>query len=218
MPNTVIQLKKSSTVSAVPSALEFGELAVNYADGKIYYKNSNSFIVEFSPGGGNYFGTVDANGTILVADTTGDILTIAPGNNITIVGDAINDKLTIGARLVQFTNTAPSNPLGGDLWFNTEANVSALFAYYVEPTSSQWVQIGGSSGGGGLTSFTQIIANGNTIYANTTTSNVTLIPTGSITISSNTQNNSIFIGSTASGTGTGAFDYGLAYAFKTQPF
>jgi hypothetical protein len=33
-----------------------------------------------------------------VADTVGDILTILPGNNITIVGDAVNDRITIGLK------------------------------------------------------------------------------------------------------------------------
>lgn len=96
MPNTVIALKKSATPSAAPAALANGELALNYADGKLYYKNTAGFIVEFAPTtSSNYFGTVNANSTLLVADTTNDILTIASGNNISIVGDAANDRLTI---------------------------------------------------------------------------------------------------------------------------
>lgn len=96
MPNTVIALKKSATPSAAPISLANGELALNYADGKLYYKNTAGFIVEFAPTtSSNYFGTVNANSTLLVADTTNDILTIAPGTNINIVGDAANDRLTI---------------------------------------------------------------------------------------------------------------------------
>ena len=94
MPNTTIQLKKSSTPSAKPTDLANGELAINFADGKLYYKNTTSSIVEISPTTLS-FGTVSANGTLLVADTTGDVVTINSGNNITIVGDAINDRLTI---------------------------------------------------------------------------------------------------------------------------
>lgn len=39
-----ITLKKSSVVAKVPTAsdLEYGELALNYADGKLYYKNSSN--------------------------------------------------------------------------------------------------------------------------------------------------------------------------------
>jgi hypothetical protein len=99
MPNTVIALKKSATALAVPTSLANGELALNYADGKIYYKNTAGFIVEFAPTtSSNYFGTVNANSTLLVADTSNDILSIAPGNNINIVGDAVNDKVTIGLK------------------------------------------------------------------------------------------------------------------------
>lgn len=44
MANT-IKLKNSGTASNVPASLEFGELGLNYADGKIYYKNSSNAIV-----------------------------------------------------------------------------------------------------------------------------------------------------------------------------
>jgi len=46
---TNIKLKKSSVVGRVPAAgdLEYGEIAINYADGKIYYKNSSNDIKSF---------------------------------------------------------------------------------------------------------------------------------------------------------------------------
>jgi hypothetical protein len=97
MPNTVIALKKSATPSSVPSDLANGELAINFADGKLFYKNTAGFIAEFS-GAVNSFGTVNANGTLVVSDTTGDVLTIVPGNNITVVGDAVNDRITVGIK------------------------------------------------------------------------------------------------------------------------
>jgi hypothetical protein len=48
MSNKII-LKKSAVASKVPtiSDLDYGELALNYADGKLYYKNSNNAIDEF---------------------------------------------------------------------------------------------------------------------------------------------------------------------------
>jgi hypothetical protein len=95
MANTVIALKKSATPSSVPSNLANGELAINYADGKLYYKAANGTIASISGNEPNYFGTVNANNTLVVADTPGDIFTIAAGKNIDIVGDAINDKLTV---------------------------------------------------------------------------------------------------------------------------
>ncbi len=95
MANTVIALKKSATPSSVPTNLANGELAINYADGKLYYRAANGTIASISGNEPNYFGTVNANNTLVVADTPGDIFTIAAGKNIDIVGDAINDKLTV---------------------------------------------------------------------------------------------------------------------------
>ena len=47
--STSIKLKKSSVAGKVPtvSDLNYGELAINYADGKIYYKNSSNQIKAF---------------------------------------------------------------------------------------------------------------------------------------------------------------------------
>ena len=50
MANT-IQIKRSGTTSQIPSSLAYGELAINYADGKLYYKNSSNNIVEFTGSG-----------------------------------------------------------------------------------------------------------------------------------------------------------------------
>jgi hypothetical protein len=50
MANT-IKIKNSGTASNVPSSLEFGELGLNYADGKLYYKNASNTIVEFGTAG-----------------------------------------------------------------------------------------------------------------------------------------------------------------------
>ena len=49
----VIKLKNSGTANSAPTSLEVGELAINYADGKIYYKNSSNVIVQFSTSSGS---------------------------------------------------------------------------------------------------------------------------------------------------------------------
>lgn len=48
MANKII-LKKSSEAAKIPttSDLDYGELAINYTDGKLYYKKSNNTIVSF---------------------------------------------------------------------------------------------------------------------------------------------------------------------------
>jgi hypothetical protein len=155
MSNTVIKLKRSGTSESSPSSLEFGELALNYADGKLFYKAANNAILQFESGGGgeDSFGTVNANGTLVVADTPGDILTLESSGGISIVGDAINDKITIGGEIIfdranlafdrantiiTTSSTAPSSPDEGNLWWDTDAGT--LFIYYNDGDSSQWVE------------------------------------------------------------------------------
>jgi hypothetical protein len=52
MSNKVL-LKKSSVLGKVPLAtdLDYGELALNYADGLLYFKNSGNTVLSFSAGG-----------------------------------------------------------------------------------------------------------------------------------------------------------------------
>ena len=49
MANT-IKIKRSSTASATPNTLDYGELAINYTDGKLFYKNNSNQITELSSG------------------------------------------------------------------------------------------------------------------------------------------------------------------------
>ncbi len=107
MANTVIKLKKSSVASHLPTAgqLEHGEIALNYADGKIFYKDPANNIQQIS-GSANTFYTVNAGGTLLVSTSPTDILTINPGNNIEITGDFLTDTLTIAANLKSVFDTA----------------------------------------------------------------------------------------------------------------
>ena len=140
MANTVIALRKSATPSAVPTSLANGEIAINYADGILYYKAANGTIASIS-GAGYNFGTVNANGTLLVSDTVGDVVGILPGNNITIVGDAINDRLTINADLTaanSWANTKLSNAtvtLAGSL--TTTGTVTANAYVYITPAGGE---------------------------------------------------------------------------------
>jgi hypothetical protein len=97
MANTVIAIKKSATPTAQPTVLANGELAINYADGKLFYKHANGTILPFNTQGGNAFGTINANGTLVVAGSSEAVVTLIPGNNISISADAINDTITIEA-------------------------------------------------------------------------------------------------------------------------
>ena len=138
MPNTVISLKKSSTPSAQPTTLANGELAINYADGKLFYKNITGNIVSFVSGT-NDFASINANGTIIVSDTIGDILTIERGNNISIIGDNINDKITISSlasgntKEIQFNNSGQFGSASGltfDIANNNLSVSNTVFAVH----------------------------------------------------------------------------------------
>lgn len=43
----VVKIKNSGTPSSVPVSLEHGEIAINYADKKLFYKDSNNSILNF---------------------------------------------------------------------------------------------------------------------------------------------------------------------------
>lgn len=48
----VIKIKNSGTALSAPSSLEYGEIAINYADQILFYKDSNNTIVSFDISGG----------------------------------------------------------------------------------------------------------------------------------------------------------------------
>lgn len=43
----IIKIKNSGITAHAPSSLEFGELAINYVDGTLFYKDSSNTIVSF---------------------------------------------------------------------------------------------------------------------------------------------------------------------------
>ena len=47
MANTIIRIRNSGVTSNTPSTLLFGELAINYADGKLFFKRANNYIQSF---------------------------------------------------------------------------------------------------------------------------------------------------------------------------
>lgn len=118
-------VKRSSVTGRAPQAseLDFGELALNFADGKLYFK--------------------DASGNLQFFTTGGEA---EPATTI--------------------STTAPSNPQAGDLWWNSED--AALYIYYTDADSSQWVvaaQGGMISTGTDLTAVSSsVVPTGNEIY------------------------------------------------------
>jgi|APGre2960657373_1045057.scaffolds.fasta_scaffold07063_2 hypothetical protein len=44
----VIKIKNSGTTTHAPTSLEHGEIAINYADGILFYKDASNTIVSFN--------------------------------------------------------------------------------------------------------------------------------------------------------------------------
>jgi hypothetical protein len=97
--NTVIQLKRSpATGNAVTSAdINYGELAINYADGVLFYRKPDDSIGEiYTP---NVYSTINVNSTLLVPTTPTKILSLQPKNYITVTGVSSNDTIIISETL-----------------------------------------------------------------------------------------------------------------------
>lgn len=110
MANTSIQLKKSGATGNVPVSLAYGELALNYADGKLYYKAANSSITYIQSGSTtDSFATINANSSLILATSPTDTLSIAAGNNITISTDTINKTIIINAESGSSTDSIARN-------------------------------------------------------------------------------------------------------------
>jgi hypothetical protein len=98
MANTTIQLKKSGVLGNVPASLGLGEIALNYADGKLYYKNASGVITYISSGATtNSFATINSNSSLILATGAADTLSFVAGNNISISTDTFNKKITISS-------------------------------------------------------------------------------------------------------------------------
>ena len=89
----IIRLKRSSVVGSIPTALEFGEIALNYADGVVYYKNAAGVIVALT------------TGTAVVVPTDADFASVS----LLLHGDGnLTDSSSL-ARTVTAVGTVTSN-------------------------------------------------------------------------------------------------------------
>jgi len=104
MANKVL-LKKSSTAAKVPltSDLSYGEVALNYTDGKLYFKTSSNVIDYFAAAsaGGSSNQISQGNSSVSVSDAgTGTITTIVDGTSVSTASSS-------GVALLQIP-TAPT--------------------------------------------------------------------------------------------------------------
>ena len=102
-----------------------------------------------SGGGGgssNTFSSIVVGSDTVAADSVTDSVTFVAGSNMTITANTTSDTITFassgggggGGASVTSSDTAPSSPSAGDLWFHT--GQLKLYVYYADGTSNQWVQ------------------------------------------------------------------------------
>jgi hypothetical protein len=136
---TPIQIYYSSTAAAVPLAADLlqGELAINVADGKLYYKNSSNVVqllVAAGTGGGTVTSVTGSGGT------TG--LTLS-GGPITSTG-----TLTIGGTLAIAnggTGQTTANAALNALLPNQATNSGKVLS--TDGTNTSWITVSGGGGG-----------------------------------------------------------------------
>lgn len=97
MANTKLKLKKSSVANRVPgsSDLEYGELAINYNDGKLYYKNSSNAI--------KAFGDSAATETLITSYVDSDYVQLRSGGIIGQANTVILNSFTGDSSTTAFT-------------------------------------------------------------------------------------------------------------------
>ena len=82
LSNTTILIRKSVVSGNTPTELANGEIALNSADGKLFYSDPVGAILSIS--NQNTFGTVNANSTLVIASNPTDTISLVAGDNIKI--------------------------------------------------------------------------------------------------------------------------------------
>jgi len=141
---TPIQLYYSNTATNTPASLANGELAINQADGKLYYRNSSGVVTQFSPAVATV-NTITFGSTGLTPNTaTSGAVTVA-GTLITSNGGTGLSSYTAGDTLYYASGTLLSKlAIGASGTIKTSTG-----------TAPQWVaSLSTTQGGTGLTTFT----------------------------------------------------------------
>jgi hypothetical protein len=177
MSNTSIQLKKSGVTGNVPVSadLHYGEVALNYADGKLYYKNALddvSFITNQDS-----FATVNVGGSFLLATSPTDILTLSSGNNIVLVGNTTNKSVYINLSNTISVSEIVSNTTSriythANLAFNAANSAGSYANSAFQKSNAAYILAQGAfnkantGGGSSVDDYARVTANAAFIQAN----------------------------------------------------
>ena len=151
----------SVTVSeSAPSSPSVGDLWFDPSVLKtfVYYNDgtANQWVQSNSTSGGSGGGSsVSTSDTAPTSPNDGDLWLDTTNNDLFVYYQDTDSSQWIeilgggssgGTSSVTTSDTAPTSPNDGDLWFDTTN--SGLFIYYQDTDSSQWIEVVGSSTGG----------------------------------------------------------------------
>lgn len=121
--NTTILIRKSVVSGNTPAELANGEIAINSADGHLFYSDPIGNILSIS--NQNTFGTINANSSLVIASNPTDTLSLIAGDNIRITTDGLNKRITIAASTTgTYTDgTFSGTVLANDLSSNTTVTI-----------------------------------------------------------------------------------------------
>jgi hypothetical protein len=224
MTNRII-LKRSSVANSVPSAgaLEYGELALNYTDGNLFFKTaSNAVSLIASTQTANYSGNVSANyflgnGALLtgvitsvanINNGTSNVTVVSSGGNVAIgIGGTGNIAVfsTIGANITGLLH-ATGNVSGGNLVSDNGIVAPGNIQVGNILTDGYYYANGAPFlGSSGFATF--ITETGN--LASASNVNVTFNGAPGISVSANTTSSTVSVGVLPGLNGT--FDFGFVY-------
>ena len=162
MANKIV-LKKSAVAGKTPlvTDLDYGEIALNYADGKMYFKNSSNAVQSFGTTSFTKITTTTTavSGKSYIADTSGGTFTLtlpaspSTGDTVVVADGANFDTypLTIGR------NSSTIEGVADDLSLNI-SNVSVTFVYD-GATWEVYTQVGAQGGSEVSLTGTQTLSN-----------------------------------------------------------
>ena len=157
MSNKVL-LKKSSVVGKVPATtdLDYGEVALNYADGLLYYKSANNIIQSFSSASSNV--TLTGSQTLTNKTLTSPTINGATENNVTLTG-TVNAGGSTGTSGYVLTSTGSGVQwsAAGSSYNLPTASTSTLGGVKVDGTSITIDGNGVISSAGGSGGFIAVI-------------------------------------------------------------
>jgi hypothetical protein len=160
MSNTTIQLRKSGQTGNTPVDLAHGELAINYADGKLFYKNGVGIKAIENQ---KTFSTINANNSLVIATSPTDILSLEAGSNVLIDTNTVTKTVTISV-----PGGSSIDTLARDIATNAynEANTQNV----INQTQNTWItntntfaQAAFNSANAGVTLATAAYAQANTV-------------------------------------------------------